>query len=154
MRVTNQTVRFEWFISGHYLCNVPCWHKRRDGYRRDIVLVNDVSRRVKFSRFRGDFDEPLHNRYLYATTQQNKIGIAHHLFIWFCGCVYVFVCSCVGLNRSGHCEKQNEKEWIKANLLKYFRKAPLTQYRATGLAQLFANDKQNPIIRKTCQNKL
>lgn len=39
-------------------------------------------------------------------------------------------------------------------LLKCFRNAALTKYSAMGLAQLFPNDKQNPMIRKTCQNVL
>lgn len=39
-------------------------------------------------------------------------------------------------------------------LLKCFLNAPLTQYNATGFAQLLANDRQKPIIRSTCQNAL
>lgn len=39
-------------------------------------------------------------------------------------------------------------------LLKCFRNAALTKYNAIGLAQLFPNDKQNPMIRKTCQKAL
>ena len=45
-------------------------------------------------------------------------------------------------------------EPVNNYLLKCFRNAQLTQYNATGLAQLFANDKQNPVIRNTCQKAL
>lgn len=39
-------------------------------------------------------------------------------------------------------------------LLKCFLNAALTKYSAMGLAQLFPNDKQNPMIRRTCQKAL
>lgn len=39
-------------------------------------------------------------------------------------------------------------------LLKCFLNAPLTQYKATGFAQLFMDAKQNPTILNTCQNAL